>query len=88
MVHRFMELAEQPPKPPYHLVDGQACGGRCGPPQGPRAASGQPGDRTSEPVGLGHRLPTAAPHGVRELLHPPSCGMTLIEEIKEVGEAG
>jgi hypothetical protein len=22
-----MELAEQPPKPPYHLVDGQACGG-------------------------------------------------------------
>ena len=27
MVHRLRELAEQPPKPPYHLVDGQACGG-------------------------------------------------------------
>jgi hypothetical protein len=23
----LMERAEQPPKPPYHLVDGQACGG-------------------------------------------------------------
>jgi hypothetical protein len=42
----------------------------------PQRLSGQPGDLIGEPVDLGHRLPTAAPHGVRQLLHPPSWGVT------------
>ena len=76
MVHRLMELAKQPPKPPYHLVDGQACGGRADHhldlPQRLASPATSPVSRSTSAIAL----PTAAPHGVRQLLHPPSCGMT------------
>lgn len=46
MVHRLMELAEQPP---YHLVDGQACGGIATTTWTFRSV-GQPGDLTGAPA--------------------------------------
>jgi hypothetical protein len=87
MVHRLMERAEQPPKPPYHLVDGQACGGvadhHLDLPQRLASPATSPVSRSTSAIACQLRR-----HTERAVVHPPSCGMTLIEEIKRFGEAG